>query len=259
MRDGFAFPRWLADRVPDDSRFADAYDSIAPERRALLKTCIARLWEWRGAERVSARQSIVDYRAGFTASDSVRPLDCAVIILDDSSPSPADLLAGLVPALAAGVLHVLALHVGSGWTDAQLTALELAGQEDVAELAVDEAAACLQEIAGHGDCVAVCIGGALTHAASRAGMKVWRSVPGPAVVVGEGFDLDALEFMHPGSLVQAATIQEINEKPAGVFTESPARAAFTAGHGMEACWAFTDMPIDLFLKRETRWTKGGLS
>lgn len=260
MRKDFAFPRWLADRVPEDARFADAYDSTAPERRALLKTCIARLWEWWGDDSAAARESAVEYRAGFASRDRITPVDCVLIFIDDSTPSPARLLAGLAPALVSGVPHVLAVHVGSGWSESQLTALELAGQEDVAELDRDEAVSLLSELAGEVEsCVALCLGGAMAEEAGNAGMTVWQDEPGPVVVVGEGFDMEAIAFMHPQGVVQVPNSNDIQEKPAGVFSTEPVDASFSAGIGMEACWAFVGMPSDLFLKRKSRWTTGGLS
>ncbi|WP_018125649.1 hypothetical protein [Desulfovibrio oxyclinae] len=264
MNHGFTFPEWLAERAPEDDRFADAYEATPPHRRALLKTCIARAWEWWGPEPHRSRACSHEYRAGFSVETVEAPADYCVLVTDDAAPSPARLLSALVPALASGVSGVLAVHTGSGWTQSQLTALELAGQEDAAELSEGELLSLLKNFSDTGARgVVLCLGDAITDFGGHPGLTVWRDPGTPACVVGGGPDMDALDFMHPEGVVRVDSPEELEGMKGAplkaVFSDLVFEADFLAGPGMEACWVHTTMSRDLFLTNRTRWTLGGLS
>lgn len=135
QRSAFSFPDWIHDFIPDDSLFAHAYDDISDRNRALLKTNIARLYDYYGPNKETVTTVSRRWASGLCTETTREVVDFAIILFDASLLSPARLLASLVPALACGVRNVLAVRIadGSTWPTSVLTGLELAGQELVVE------------------------------------------------------------------------------------------------------------------------------
>lgn len=258
MRSGFAFPEWLREHSLEDERFARAYDETPASRRALIKTSIARLWEWYGVCRTDSVQTRTAYRAGFISEEQIRPVDYCIVFVDDAVTSPARFLAALTPALAAGVENVLAVNVGSGWTSSFLTSLELVGQEDVVELSQSAAEELLEGLSAQFYGIALCLGSAMPNLTSNHAFCVWHECAAKTLAVGSGYDMDALNFMHPDAETVADPASLQTENVAGAVSSEPIPSiSFTIGPGMEACWIHADLLYDMFFRRTIRWILGG--
>lgn len=140
----FSLPASLDARLVADAVFSRAYDALVPEERAVIKTAIARMAAVCGAEDVVAGQCAVSMRQGFRLHRSFRPASWAVVLWDGAYAGPGRVLAALLPAILAGVSPVVACRVrgdASPFPEALLAALELAGQELVADAGPEEAVA----------------------------------------------------------------------------------------------------------------------
>ncbi len=127
------WPALLGGRRLDDGVFAQAYASISPTRRALLKSCIASLYAMRPGTAVRDRQSVDGYGPAGSVLFRQAPLAWTLVVTDGAFASPARLLAACLPALCARIPHVAVLRAGAGspWPLPLALALELAGVEDV--------------------------------------------------------------------------------------------------------------------------------
>lgn len=141
----FSFPDWLEARLVSDAAFGNAYDALAPEVRAHIKTAIARIAAVCGSPDALQNRSARFMRQGFQFYEATRPVDWAVVFWDGEYAGPTRILAALLPALLAGVPNVLACRVApknsESFPPAVLASLELAGQESAAELSPEEAVA----------------------------------------------------------------------------------------------------------------------
>ncbi|SBV97474.1 conserved hypothetical protein [uncultured delta proteobacterium] len=139
----FTFPGDCDANLVADAAFAAAYDALAPEERAAVKTAIARMAAVHGTEdAVSGRCSRV-MRQGFRLHAASRPAPWAVVLWDEAYAGPTRVLAALVPAMLAGVPDILACRVrrdGAPFPQPLLAALELAGQELVMDASPEDAA-----------------------------------------------------------------------------------------------------------------------
>lgn len=274
-------PEYLAETTLDDSVFAAAYSRVTPENRALLKTCIARLYDWYGPSRIAASAIDHSWKQGFASRTLSCPRQrCALFF--DASTGPAALLAALVPALAAGVGQVAAIFVGQGDpSDAVLTALELAGQELVLVVVPDQ----VQELAAlnHGPegCI-VTLGGVAA---------LFKDIPGPVwagplkrrlgiwLEAEYPVDLSAVAFAHPdaavtvmggktarpeGFLFQDGTFDDFLAVgfhallvPSAKVHAALERACLVLGPGQEGCWLYPGLSPDHFITRRIAWQSGG--
>ncbi|WP_243546571.1 hypothetical protein [Pseudodesulfovibrio tunisiensis] len=287
----FSFPEWLQEHVPDDSLFALAYGDIPAEKRALIKTSIARLYDWYGPCRHVGLEENRRFPAGFTASSRMEPVEFAVVLFDSSILSPARLLAGIVPAIAAGIRDVVAVRVGKGgpWRKAVLTGLELVGQEFVADLTELQTKRLFSELRDTGRPGAVTVLGPKAaaiktvelQAASR--ISFWRPRYRRAATVWmddeNTFDLEALAFMHPdiifsvfGTEVELPadnfsyegngfddcldSIMDVAYMPIARADVAQSRAKLTLCPGQEGCWVWPDLHLDHFLFHTTTWAIG---
>lgn len=135
---------WLDKHALHDDSFAEAYDALNGAERAVLKKCIARLYQVWG-ETPPKESRTRAFIQGFGLEESSAPVPYVLLVCELSYPSPAAFLAALMPALLAGVEPVLPCFVpardGGGMRHvpaALLAALELAGVER-AFLAADDA------------------------------------------------------------------------------------------------------------------------
>ncbi|WMW66076.1 hypothetical protein [Nitratidesulfovibrio liaohensis] len=139
----------------DDAAFAAAYEATGDVDRARLKTCIARLHVLYGAAgsagAVDMREgrTATRWRQGFTSVEHVSPCAWALVCVDAAWASAPRLLAAVLPAVFAGVASVAVLRVGGSgqWPAPVLAALELAGQEVVADVAPEALPALLETLA----------------------------------------------------------------------------------------------------------------
>ena len=287
----FSFPDWITPFIPDDALFAQAYQGVGDNERAWLKTSIARQHDWCAPRKDVAGEDLRRWIGGFETRTRFEPVDFAVVLFDDSLLSPARLLAALMPALAAGVRHILAARVGEGgpWRKAVLTGLELAGQELVIDIDENQARRLLNDlretdrpggVAVLGPKAAVVWAGE-QHSASR--MTFWRPRFSRMASIwmedGSTFDLEALAFMHPDisfSVYGAeATLPAINFSrvnggfddflaamgdvaylPSERMEHALGRAKLALGPGHEGCWIWPDLHPNLFQFHSTAWTLG---
>ncbi|MGE4505333.1 MAG: hypothetical protein AB7D51_08280 [Desulfovibrionaceae bacterium] len=283
---GLVRERFESALIPDE-RFAEAYAEVPDQRRALLKTCIARLWEWFGPCRASEELVVRRWRQGFVSRTSKRPrAACAVFFTP--SVGPAALLAALVPARALGVGEVLAVCCGGEPPAAPvLTALELAGVEDALLLSAELSAHLASLLAGT-ECSNVVLGEALDG--SSRSCSSWRA-PHPRSVgvwldgtpgAGPDPDLDALAFAHSdaGLLVMGESEQPplsgaalpVNARyvsgtfddflaigfhgvvvPQGRLVAASEHQGLTLAAGQEGCWLHAGLTADHFRIKRHAW------
>ncbi|WP_319584587.1 hypothetical protein [uncultured Pseudodesulfovibrio sp.] len=269
----------------DDALFAQAYAESADQERALMKTCIARLYNWYGPSKDTACEVARRWRGGFGSVSRSAPVDVALVLFDDTCVSPARLLAALVPAIACGVPNVLAVRVdGKGdWAPPLLTAMELAGQELVADLTGKGVSVLLDKVADAG------AKGAVVDLTGRPGLCAGRNdlaVYCPdfdrsaSIFLDEPdtFDLDALSFIHPdmeftvfGAEVplpdgfvsgsedfQAflTSVRNVAFVPADRIGDALGHARLVLGPGQEGCWVWPELLPGFFLFHRTAWTIG---
>ncbi|QGY41368.1 hypothetical protein GM415_14965 [Pseudodesulfovibrio cashew] len=288
----FEFPQWLNEFVPDDEFFAAAYDEVGEQKRAWLKTCIARLFDWYGPRKDPSGEIVRHWQAGFDTRSAYAPVDFGVVLFDDTLLSPARLLAGLVPAMAGGVEKLLAVRVteGAPWPKPILTGLELAGQEFVVDLNESRARKLFSELRESEASGAVTVlgprAGAIKssemQAASR--MTFWRPRFSRSASVWmeepDTFDLEVLAFTHPD--MRFTVYGAESELPGESFTRAPGafedcisvaadvaylpashadrglpRMRLVLGPGQEGCWVWPDLHLDHFQSHCTAWTIGG--
>ncbi len=287
----FSFPDWIDEFVPDDEVFARAYESIPDANRALLKTGIARLYDWYGPNKIDGSEVARHWASGLRSKTVTDLADFSILLFDDSLLSPARVLAALVPAIACGVRSVLAVRVDgkSSWPESVLTGLELAGQELVAEMTETQARRLLGELRDSGTTGAVTVLGpkaasvqtAELQAASR--LSFWRPrFTRTAVIWMEDestFDLEALAFVHPdiafsvfGMKVPLPTdnfsyegdafesfikaVGDVVYAPADRLDQALAKARLVLGPGQEGCWLWPDLHPVHFQHHSTSWTIG---
>jgi len=122
-----------ANTLVPDARFQTAYDATTPGQRGWLKTGIQHLFEIHHDHRSGEALSSASYAGGFAVSRLVRPKDFALILTPGPSAAPMRLLAAALPPLLAGVPEVAVASLDGPFSDAALTALELAGLETAME------------------------------------------------------------------------------------------------------------------------------
>ncbi len=285
----FEFPDRINEFVVDDTLFARAYDALPDHRRALLKTGIARLFDWYGPSRQDSGQATVNWRSGLTSVSRFSPVDFVVVAFDTTLTSPARLLAAVVPALACGVRNVLVVRFGGGeWAQSLLTGLELAGQELVADMTPEQVQSLLEDASGAGASGRV-LGVGMEQGVFRQlrfrsshidfhclhcdrTVPVWMDGAAP-------FDLEALAFAQPdldisvfgaecetlpGDFCHKSTefndfldaVRDVAYTPASHVDEALDRARLVLGPGQEGCWVWPQLRPEHFQFHSTAWTIG---
>lgn len=292
MKDtSFSFPGWLNELVPDDELFARAYEDISDQRRAWMKTGIARLYDCYGPQKDIAGASIRHWQSGFDTKQTFSAVDFAVVLFDGSLLSPARLLAALVPALVGGVKNVLAARVAGGpWRKAILTGMELAGQEMVVDITEAQARRLFNELRDTGHTGAVTVLGPKAaviktselQAASR--ISFWRPRFSRAAAIWmddkSTFDLETLAFIHPDIIFSVFGVEpelpadnfsyegdqfedfidaiiDVAYLPAERVDRALVKAKVVLGPGQEGCWVWPDLHPEHFQFHSTAWTIGG--
>lgn len=291
-RSTFSFPDWISEFVPDDDLFAMAYEDIPDQKRAWLKTNIARLLDCYGPRQDVGVNTTRHFRSGFDLQTNHTAVDFAVVLFDGSLLSPARLLAALVPALASGVEHVLAARVGANggpWRKAVLTGLELAGQELVVDLTDAQARRLFTQLRDSGLPGAVSVLGPkaavikTSELQSASRMGFWRPRFTRAATVWmddeSSFDLEVLAFTHPDmvfSVFGAKTelpadnfsyegedladfmeaIIDVAYAPPEHMNQALRKAKLVLGPGQEGCWIWPDLYPEHFQHHRIAWTTG---
>lgn len=268
----------------DDAAFAAAYEATGDVGRARLKTCIARLHVLYGAAGgagggdVREGSTAIRWRQGFASLEQVAPCAWTLVCVDAAWTSAPRLLAALLPALFAGVGSVAVVRVnGDGpWPAPVLAALELAGQEVVADAAPAVMPALLRSFAHGGASQGMgrllLLGehpDAASDQARALGVPVWRDDPAPIIGIADGtpeiasFDwLDAaaaLRAAHPDAAfveVPATPSALVSQTPLAAVACGPDHASAWLGHaglvlgpGHEWCWMHPGLSPAWFTRR----------
>ncbi|GFM35588.1 hypothetical protein [Desulfovibrio psychrotolerans] len=288
-----SFPQWLYDHLVPDDVFGAAYDDVPAMRRAWLKTAIARLHTLHGSSGVSWgtswRRDERQWRQGFTSIAEERPVEWCVVVLSRDHVSGPRLLAGLLPALLAGVADILVVRVAEGghaWHAPVLAALELAGQEAVVSLSPDM----MTQLSEH---MRTCGAGRFLLFGDEArqmpcfygwcggAVQVWREPLLHDIAVAqeaghafethgasdeERVDVEVLRWSHPDwsvvpvhapdgdwerALISAGDGQGFAAfaGPSRMVDIVPDSIPLMLGPGQEACWVWPGLPPAFFMQR----------
>lgn len=129
----------------EDSLRASAYEGLSLEAKGKLKDSIARLYAYWGHEALSEER--VRRYSGFSVHENTSPASCALICCCAKSLHGEGLIPALLPALMAGVEHVIPWFIvdsSSPVPDELLMALELLGIESAFASSYEEFATSLQ-------------------------------------------------------------------------------------------------------------------
>lgn len=262
-------PHWAYSARLDDGLFAAAYDHVSAPRRALLKTCIARLYAWYGPAAVSGERSRLRWSQGFTSLQSRSPRHRCLVVFG-SGVGPAALLAALMPARALGVGEVVAAYTGEGDpSDGVLVALELAGQELVVRADADGLAELVLAHEGPQGCVMFPGGESQVpkervptwSGPGKRRLGVWTDASDPV-------DLEALAFAHPEADI---TVMGEGAETSGSFDDllqgahhglvvpnamtrrAMDHACLTLTPGHEGCWLYPGLDRHFFSMHTVAW------
>ena len=266
----FVFPPQFASRYLTDAFFAEAYDALVPEERAQIKTAIARtiaVLTSCGCPESGVSSSKKTMRQGFSVYESIRPAEWAVIFWDGSYLGWTRILAAILPAILAGVPNIAACRVGGAGNipSAVVAAMELAGQELVADLSEKEAASLLDESAKQGfPGRVVLLGGdecldILAVKASRLGLAVRREAAPARIAVEVGLASPVLQFAHPD--IVFLPHDEMYAPFSAVFCEEEifddhiGRAPLVLTPGQEAFWIWQDIDVAFFQEKSRALAK----
>ncbi|SIN75663.1 hypothetical protein [Halodesulfovibrio marinisediminis] len=260
------FPEWLDAFVVEDERFGAAYDAVPDNRRAWLKTTIARLHVLYGTPQVMWGRQENHWRQGHISVAETRPVDWAVVVVDSSYASGVRLLAAAMMPLLSGVEDILVMFSGEKPVAAEcLAALELAGIEMAVQLDADNTSAFMTEISSAGTSGRVL---ALGNVARQAvhnvgvlgnGLSAWfePQYSSLGVLAGGSFDRDLLAWAHPD-----LNIVEVAEDDLGSLSSLAAvcceadvvdavadTVPVSLGAGQEGCWIWPDLLPQWFMHR----------
>jgi len=217
----------------DDALFAAAFDAVRETDKAAFKRCIAAHFADAPPAPLGRLERIA-HRGGFTVLRAVRPPVCVALLLPAAPVSPVKLLAALLPARTSGAAHVAVVRpAGWGWEDQVLTALELAGQEDVFAVTPEVWARCCADLAKvGGPCAVLDLQAGQGRLAVPDGIQAWRAPAAPSIGVfyeeeGEGVPVDpaVLVRFHPDSRI---TLWNAPRRTRGAAGRRGTFAAFAA-------------------------------
>ncbi|MFP5222189.1 MAG: hypothetical protein ACLGSA_07870 [Acidobacteriota bacterium] len=248
-----------------DSRFAKAYGTTGDGGRALLKTCIAGLYQAGQQGVLPAISTTCVFHDGISRTESRSSRPWFALLLDPAVAAPAQVLAALMPAVCRRIPLVAVIRPRSRtvWPAPVLTALELCGVELVLEPSGRDLGRCLDMLrSAHGPGGLACLGSAsfwngVRGVAEDSGATHWLKSPDAAGLVaakGIAWNREALAVAHAGvDIREYATPQDLDS--AGhdaVFAPAalaPATASLVIEPGREVLWDWPDMPGELFFAR----------
>ena len=135
----------IASHLIEDSLRASAYEGVSLEVKGKLKDSIARLYGYWGHGPLSEER--IRRYPGFSVHESTSPASCALICCCAKSFHGEGLIPALLPALMAGVDHVIPWFIvdtDSPVSDELLMALELLGIESAFASSLEEFTTSLQ-------------------------------------------------------------------------------------------------------------------
>ena len=265
-----------------DAAFARAYAKTGDRGRALIKTCIAGLYQaWRPGNAVST-VTTERFHDGQVRVEELTPRPWFALAIAPEIASPAQLVAAVMPALVSRIPLVVAFRpkARTGWPSALLTTLELCGVEQVFAPSMKNFRSCLDLLAGqtglydkvgqngpYGGGGLVCLGSRQFRdrigSMAPEGCRVhWLAPPeSAALFIGPGVDWDreALAFAHAGIRLRGFDVPDGLESdnltdghPWAAFTPAalaPTGVSLVLEPGREVLWDWPDMPRELFFTR----------
>ncbi len=268
MLDETVFPDWLEPLLVSDDVFGSAYEAVDPQARAWMKTAIATQHACHGARSVQWGRQEQHWRQGFVTVGESRPVAWTVLLLSESSVSAIRMLAGLMPALLAGVSDVLVVRVAdeaTPWPQDLLAALELAGQELAVTLPSGRVADLAASMAEQGAGRWLCLGApaaSLLPVQESPQQAIWREPQHAALAVaGDVVDTSLLAWAHPdlrlerlsgGDETLTAALESGDYAAFAGDTEFldvvPDSVPLMLGPGQEGCWLWAGLAPDWFLQ-----------
>jgi len=125
------WPAWIERKRIDDALTAEAYEKAGPTCRAAIKTATAMFMRYDAPAREVVHEERTDPSSGFWRSRTVFPAPWAVVAFTPEYTAAARLLGAVMPAIITGVPLIAAVCVGGIPSEPLLTALDLAGIEDI--------------------------------------------------------------------------------------------------------------------------------
>lgn len=248
-----------------DSRLAKAYGTTGDGGRAVLKTCIAALYQAGQGDALPATSATSVYHDGASRTQSRANRQWFALVLDPAVAAPAQVLAALMPAVCRRnpLVAVIRPRSRTVWPAPVLTALELCGVELVLEPSARDLGLCLSEFrSALGPGGLACLGsvafwGGVRGVAEESGAAHWLKSPdGAGLLAAKGiaWNREALAVAHAGlEIREYSTPQELDA--AGhdaVFApaaQAPVAASLVLEPGREVLWDWPDMPGELFFAR----------
>lgn len=260
------FPEWLEAFIVDDERFGSAYDAVPDNRRAWLKTTIARLHALHGTPQVMWGRQENHWRQGHISIAENRPVDWTAVVVDSAYASGVRLLAGAMMPLLSGVEDILVVFSGDAPVAAEcLAALELAGIEMAVQLDEENTALFMAELSATGTSGRVL---ALGETARQAvyhvgvlgnGLSAWfePQYTSLGVLAGASFDRDLLAWAHPDLNIVDVTTDDLSSASgfaaicceADVVDTVADTVPVSLGAGQEGCWIWPDLLPQWFTHR----------
>jgi len=260
------FPEWLDAFVVDDEQFGTAYDAVADNRRAWLKTTIARLHVLHGTPQVMWGRQENHWRQGHISIAETRPVDWTVVVVDSQYASGVRLLAAAMMPLLSGVENILVVFAGDTPIAPEvLAALELAGIEMAVHVGVEKTSALMEELAGgqSAGCI-LALGNAAREVVRHVdggvyGISIWQepAFTGIGVLENVAVDRDLLTWAHPDLSIVDVTENELSalSAVAAVCCEAdcvdtiPDTVPVSLGAGQEGCWVWPQLQPQWFMHR----------
>ncbi len=280
MTEQTPFPDWTEECLVADAAFAAAYDAVGAPRRAELKLALARLAACLGEIPAGVDVSSRAMRQGFHLMEARRTADFTVIFWDAPYAGPTRILAALMPAILAGVPHILACRVRAAGDAAPfpapvLAALELASQELTADISPDQARDLMRHCGAlrrAGQAGRAVFLGAAVFAADMERLALEEGIPaqafaGPVTIGVAGSDPPAgtaafregktggiLGFAHPDARFVPADAETAGPFDAvfcaeGTVDKWLSRCPLTLAPGHEACWIWPGLTPEFFMDR----------
>lgn len=259
------FPEWLDAFVVDDEQFGTAYDTVPDNRRAWLKTTIARLHVLYGTPQVTWGRQENHWRQGHISIAETRPVDWAAIVVDSQYASGVRLLAAAMMPLLSGVENILVVFTGNTPIASEaLAALELAGVEMAVHVDAEKSSVLLAELLGLGAGRILALGTTAREVVHHVGVGLcgvtsWLEPVFSSIgIVGDtAIDRDLLTWAHPDFNILDVAEDDLSSLSgvAAVCCESdvvdniPDTVPVSLGAGQEGCWIWPELQPQWFMHR----------
>lgn len=260
------FPEWLEAFVVDDERFGAAYDAVPDNRRAWLKTTIARLHVLHGTPQVMWGRQENHWRQGHISIAESRPVDWTAVVVDSAYASGVRLLAAAMMPLLSGVEDILVVFSGDVPVAPEcLAALELAGIEMAVQLDAEKTALFMAELSASGTSGRVLALGETARQAVHCvgvlgnGLSAWFEPQHTSlgVLAGASFDRDLLAWAHPDFTIVDVSVDDLASPSsfaaicceADVVDSVADTVPVSLGAGQEGCWVWPELLPQWFTHR----------